>query len=224
VKSTKTLPNSYVHYRDLRPGDYRKGNLLAFIIALPFSLGIYSFYNRLAFFLRADYLQSPTWNPKFDLSILIGLLLVTIAVIAAHESIHGLLLWRFTSERPSIGIQFPGVGVEAPDWYIPRNDLIVIGLAPFIILTTIGMVLLFIVSPQLIRTVVIGLTINIAGSYMDIAVVMYAYLLPKSSLINPAHGYAAIFVKEREGSPDQATNWRSRLRNVIEEEILPRLV
>jgi hypothetical protein len=224
MKSTKTLPNSYEHYRDLRPGDYWKGNLLALIVALPFSLGVYSFFNKLAYFLRVDYVQSPTWNPNFDLSILVGLLLVTIAVIVVHESIHGLLLWRFTGERPSFGIQFPGIGVEAPDWYIPCNQLIVIGLAPLIILTTIGIVLLLTVSPQLIGTVAIGLTINLAGSYMDIAVAMYAYLLPKSALINPAHGYAAIFISEREGLLAQATNWRSRLRNVIEEAILPRLV
>jgi len=224
MKPTKVLPNSYMHYRNLRPGDYRKGNLLALIIALPFSLGVYSFFNKLAFFLRSDYSHSPTWNPKFDLGILIGLLFVTIVVIAAHESIHGLFLWGFTGERPSIGIQFPGVGVEAPDWYIPRDNLIIIGLAPLILLTTIGMVLLFSVSPQLIGTVAIGLTINIAGSYLDIGAAIYSYLLPKSSYINPAHGYTAIFIKEREGLHGQTINWKNRLRNVIEKEILPRLV
>lgn len=224
MKPTKALPNSYVHYRNLRPGDYRKGNLLALIIALPLSVGIYSFFNKLAFFLRSDYLQAQTWNPKFNLDIIIGLLLVTIAVIAAHESIHGLLLWRFTGERPNISIQFPGIGVEAPDWYIPRNNLIIIGLAPLIVLTIIGIALLFTVSPHLIGTVAIGLTINIAGSYLDIAVAMYCYLLPKSSFINPAHGYAAIFIKEREELYDQTTNWKSRLRNVIEKEVFPKLV
>jgi hypothetical protein len=198
--------------------------LLALVIALPFSVGVYSFFNKLAFLLRSDYSQSPIWNPKFNLGIFIGLLFVTIAVIAAHESIHGLLLWHFTGERPNIGIQFPGIGVEAPNWYIPRNKLIIIGLAPLILLTTVGAALLFTVSPQSIGAVAIGLTINIAGSYLDIAVAMYSFLLPKSSFINPAHGYAAIFIKESKGFHDQTTNWKSRLRNVIEKEVLPRLV
>lgn len=224
MKPTKVLPNSYIHYRNLRPGDYKKENLLALIVALPFSVGVYLFFNKLAFILRSDYSQTPTWNPKFNLGILIGLFFVAIAVIVAHESIHGLLLWSFTGERPNISIQFPGIGVESSDWYITPNYLIIVGLAPLLLLTTIGMALLFIVSPQSIGTVAIGLTINIVGSYLDIVVAMYSYLLPKSSFINPAHGYAAIFIKEREGMYNQTKDWKCRLRNVIEKEVLPRLI
>jgi hypothetical protein len=224
MKPTKTLPNSYVHYSNLRPGKYRKGHLLALLIALPLTVGVYSLFNKLAYLFRVDYSQSPTWNPKFNLGVIIGLLFVTITVIAAHECTHGLLLWLFTHERPNLGVQFPGVGVEAPDWYIPRNMLMIVGLAPLILLTLLGLVLLFAVSPDLVKTVAIGLTINIAGSYMDIAVVIYAYLLPISSFINPARGYAAIFIKETEGLHDEVPKWKSRLRNIIEQEVLPRLV
>lgn len=224
MKPQKTLPSSYVHHKDLRPGKYRKGHLLIMIIAIPITLGVYSFFNKVAFLVRLGHLQSPMWNPKLNLGILIGLLLVAVTVIAAHECTHGLLLWLFTRERPNLGIQFPGVGVEAPDWYLPRNLLMMIGIAPLILLTLIGLVLLFTVSPNIIGTVAIGITINIVGAYMDIAVVMYAYLLPKSAYIRPARGYASIYIKEADGSQDKVSEWKSRLRSKIEQEVLPKLV
>jgi hypothetical protein len=224
MKPTKTLPSPYIHYIDLCPGKYRKGHLLVLLIAIPITLGIYSFLNKVAFLVRLDHLQSPTWNPKMNLEILIGLLLVTLAVIAAHEGVHGLLLWLFTRERPNLGIQFPGVGVEAPEWYIPRNQLMIVGIAPLILLTLIGAVLLFTVPSNMIGTVAIGMTINMAGSYMDIAVVMYAYLLPISAYIRPDRGYASIFFKRVEGLQDTVPEWKCRLRRRIEQEILPKLV
>ncbi len=224
MKLTRSLPNSYVHYIDVRPNKYRKAHTIALIIALPITLGVFLFFIELAYLLRVDYSKSSSLNPASKLWVIIGLLVVPIIVIAVHECMHGLLIWIFTHEFPNLHIQILGVSVEAPDWYIPRNKLILIGLAPLILLTLIGISLLFVVPPEIIGTVAIGLTINIVGSYVDIAVAMYANLLPKSSLINLSHGQISIFNMETKDLHDKVPKWKRRLRHVIEQEILPRLV
>jgi hypothetical protein len=221
MKPVKVLPPSYIHYRDLKPPEYKKAHFLFFILALPLTWGVYTLLNRIADLLRPDYAYSPGLNPSFKPGIIAGLLLVAIVVIVAHELIHALLLWLFIRDRVEVSIHFPGIGIETPDWYIPRNKLLVVSLAPLIGLTLIGIAFLFIVPRSFIGTVVLAITINIVGAYLDVAVAAYTFLLPPSAYICPDHGYAAIFI--REASQANASNWRTRLRVFLEREILPRL-
>ena len=41
MESTKSLPESYDHYLNTRPGDYRKAHLCALLNAIPLKVGIY---------------------------------------------------------------------------------------------------------------------------------------------------------------------------------------
>ena len=60
---------------------------------------------------------------------------------------------------------------------------------PLFLVTLLGAILLFFVPPHYIGMVAIGSTINVAGSYMDLAVFLYTFLLPKISYIQPAEGF-----------------------------------
>ena len=219
MKPTKSLPDTFKHHLDLRPGDYRKGHLLFLLVTLPLSVGIYVLFTELAKIIRPDVVQSPTWNPNFSISVLLSIVLIFIIVAIVHESIHGMLIWIYTGELPKLGIQFPGKGVEAPDWFIPRENMFLIELAPLIFVTVICALLLFVIPPKFVGMVAIGSTINAAGSYMDLAVFLYTYLLPDKSYIKPAEGYASIFIKEF----DEST-WKSRLLMALEQKILPILL
>lgn len=223
MRPTKTLPASYVHYGNLEPDKYKKAHLLAFLLAIPLTLGIYTFLNKLAGMLRVDHPIARTWNPSFNPRTIVGLILVMMAVIAVHELIHSLLLWLFICERPSISVGFPGIGIETPEWYLPSSTLLLVSLAPLISLTLVGLVLLFTVPRNLIGTISIATTTNIVASYQDVAVAIYVFLLPESAFINPAHKYAAIFVKETsqvEKGQAEEPKWKTRLRIFLEQEIL----
>jgi len=225
MRPTKTLPASYVHYGNLEPTKYRKAHLLALLLAIPLTLGIYTLLNKLADMLRVD--NNPftrTWNPSFDPRSIVGLLLVVVAVIAVHEFVHGLLLWLFIREPPSISVGFPGVGIETPEWYLPRNTLLTVGLAPLILLTFLGLVLLLTVPRNLIGTISIAITTNIVASYQDLAVAIYTFLLPESAFINPAHKHAAIYVKGTQAVEicEEKPNWKEQLWVFLEKTLFPK--
>jgi len=219
MESTKSLPDTYKHHLDLRPGDYRKGHLLVLLITLPLAVGIYILFIALARIIRPEIVQSPTWNPNFSISVLFSILAVFFIVTIVHESIHGMLIWIYTGEIPKLGIHFPGIGVEAPDWYIPREQMMFIELAPLFFITIIGAVLLFLVPPRYIGMVAISSTINVVGSYMDLGVFLYTYLLPEESYIKPAGGYASIYLDKFDES-----NWKIRLLKSLEQKLLPKFL
>ena len=219
MESTKSLPDNYKHHIDIRPGDYRKGHLLVLLVTLPLAVGIYVLFINLAGINRPEIVQSVSWNPNFSIPVLLSIFFIFVLVAIIHESIHGTLIWIYTSEVPKLGIQFPGIGVEAPDWYIPREQMMFIELAPLFFITIIGAVLLFLVPPRYIGMVAIGSTINVVGSYMDLAVFLYTYLLPEDSYIKPAEGYASIYLDKFEES-----NWKSRLLKSLEQKLLPKFL
>ncbi|MBI9045241.1 MAG: DUF3267 domain-containing protein [Anaerolineaceae bacterium] len=218
MKSTGSLPETYSHHLDLRPGDYRIGHLLVLLIALPLAFGIYVLFISIARITRPEIVQLPGWNPNFSIPVLISIFLIFVLIAIIHESIHGILIWIHTNEIPKLGFQFPGIGVEAPEWYIPRGQMMFIELAPLLIITIIGVVLLFLVPSRYIGIVAIGATINVAGSYMDLAVFLYTFLLPEKSYIRAAEGYASIYVEKLDES-----NWKSHLLKFLEQRLLPKL-
>jgi hypothetical protein len=219
MEPTKSLPDNYKHHLDISPGDYRKGHLLVLLITLPLAVGIYVLFIALARINRSEIIQTPSWNPNFSSPVLLSLFFIFILVAIIHESIHGALIWIHTSEIPGLNIQFPGIGVVAPDWFIPREQMMLIELAPLLLITIIGAALLCLVPQRYIGMVAIGSTINVVGSYMDLAVFLYTYLLPEDSYIKPAKGYASIFFDKFDSS-----NWKSRLLKSLEQKILPKFL
>ena len=219
MESTKSLPESYDHHLDLRPGDYRRGHLLVLLIAIPLTVGIYALFIALARISRPEIVQTLRWNPNFSIPVLLSTLCIFVIVAIIHESIHGILIWIYTGEVPKLGIHFPGIGVEAPNWYIPREKMLLIELAPLFLITILGAILLFFVPPRYIGMVAIGSTINVAGSYMDMSVFLYTFLLPKDSYIRPAEGFASIYIHKCDES-----NWKIRLLKSLEQRLLPKLL
>jgi hypothetical protein len=113
---------------------------------------------------------------------LVAISAITVLVMVVHEFIHGLFFWTFTHSKPEYGFKGVYAYAAAPDWYIPRNQFLVIGLAPLIILTLLGLVLLrFLPSPGVVM-VVFGMTLNAAGAVGDIFIVGLALRKPASCL------------------------------------------
>jgi hypothetical protein len=219
MESTKSLPDTFKHHLDIRPGDFRRGHLLIFLIMVPLAVGIYVLLIALARMHRPEIVQLPSWNPSFNIPVLLSIFFVFLLVGIVHESIHGVLILIYTNEIPKLGVHFPGIGVEAPDWHIPRKQMLLIELGPLFSISIIGAILLLIVPSRYVGLVAIGSTINVVGSYMDLAVFLYTYLLPDNSYIRPAEGYASIYIDEPVES-----NWKSRLLTSLEQRLLPKLL
>ncbi|HEX2924229.1 MAG TPA: DUF3267 domain-containing protein [Chloroflexota bacterium] len=114
------------------------------------------------------------------LGSLIGL---TILVALAHELIHGLFFWLVTRRRPTFGFRGPYAFAASPGCYIHRDQYLVIGLAPLVLMSLIGLVLLLMVPVEAIPAVALMVVFNGAGSVADIFTVGLLLTRPRATLV-----------------------------------------
>jgi hypothetical protein len=94
-------------------------------------------------------------------------------VLLTHELVHGLFYWLFAGKRPRFGIQ--GIAPYAaapPGIYFPRNQVLIVGLAPLLLLTLFGIPLLLIVPVQVVPILLFFVALNASGSTMDLLMVI----------------------------------------------------
>jgi hypothetical protein len=116
--------------------------------------------------------------------IALSLLVAIILLIIMHEAIHGLFFYLFTGRRPRFGFKILYAYAASPEGvYITRSQYFMVGIAPLVIMTLIGMLLIPIIPLIAIPSLVFILILNTSGSVGDI--VMMAWLLrqPKEALI-----------------------------------------
>ncbi len=93
-------------------------------------------------------------------------------VVPLHELVHGLFYWHFSGRRPSLGIAWVGVYVAAPSGvYFPRNQFLIVGIAPLVLLTSLALLLLPIVPVFLVSILVLFVAFNAAGAAGDVLMV-----------------------------------------------------
>ncbi|MCB8968922.1 MAG: DUF3267 domain-containing protein [Ardenticatenaceae bacterium] len=97
-------------------------------------------------------------------------LLVLLTTVIAHELAHAFFFWFFTKERPQIGFGLLYAYAAAPTWHFPRNQFLLIGLAPLIFLSGIGLSLLPFVGETAVSHLILALTLNVAGATGDMYV------------------------------------------------------
>ena len=118
---------------------------------------------------------------------ILGLLFIVAFVIVAHELVHGLFFWMFTRDRPKFGFRGAYAFAAAPDWYLPRDPYLVVGLAPLVVITALGLALVAVVPLLAVPAVLLTVTLNAAGAVGDLAVVAWLLTRPAEALIND-HG------------------------------------
>ena len=67
----------------------------------------------------------------------------------------------------------------APEWYIPRGQYAIVGLAPLVVITIVGLALLLVTPSPAVWAVVFVVALNAAGSIGDLLAV--AWLLAQRS-------------------------------------------
>ena len=193
VKPVKELSSAYVYAGEINVQNRRvilALNLIA--LAMLFVFG-WLFWQMAAAVRTEPFL--PGLSAILDGLEPFWLLLGIVGVFIVHELIHGFFFWRFTGDRPRFGLHIFYAYAAAPDWYLPRNRFIIVGAAPFVLITITGLILLPYIAPQAVTELLIILTLNAAGSVGDLLVIGWLITQPRTTMINDV-GPSITFYKE----------------------------
>ncbi len=109
------------------------------------------------------------YGGTFTSQFLIDIVLSLVMVLLIHELMHGLLYWRLTGKSPDYRIIGILVSVNAPpEFYFPRNQYLIVGIAPLLLLTTIGLVLVVTAPKSVVQIIILFTMFNAAGSVGDL--------------------------------------------------------
>ncbi len=108
---------------------------------------------------------------------------VTVAMLVLHEAAHGLFFYIFTGERPRFGLGAGFAYAAAPGWYLPKCHYVVVGLAPLVLLSLLGLLLMLVVPPGWFLAVMLLVCFNAAGAVGDLWVVLRLLFEPATTLV-----------------------------------------
>jgi hypothetical protein len=89
----------------------------------------------------------------------------------------------FTHEPPRFSLKAGYAFAAAPEWYLPRLQYILVGVSPFLIITTTSMALTRFVAPSLMIYMILIAAFNAAGSIGDWIVVAWILRQPMKILV-----------------------------------------
>lgn len=124
----------------------------------------------LAYFLliRPDLWSVLLSGSEGDLVLLVVSLFLFIALIVVHELIHGACFWLFTRSRPVFGLRGWYAFAAAPGWFLSQRQYLVTSLAPFVLLSLLGMLLMAVLPVTAAALVLILTVFNATSSVGDL--------------------------------------------------------
>ncbi|MGW8317966.1 MAG: metalloprotease family protein [Candidatus Promineifilaceae bacterium] len=203
-KPTKSLPPGYAAAGQIDLGRARAA-LAVNLIGLASLFAFGWFFVQVGRAVRPEAVSGNTFALLSQANIL-ALLLALIATLLLHELIHGLGFWLLSKSRPKFGVHLLYAYAAAPDWYLPRNPFIIVGLAPFLTITLLGLLALPVISVNGVPVLLAAITLNAAGSMGDLIVAGW-FLMRSPNLLAQDSGPA---VRIFEPQPDLETKMRQR--------------
>ena len=186
MKPTRQLPDDYQQIADI---DLIKNQKILVVInivgVLLFLLSGWLFveYFRL---IRPDDLDQ-IQRFKFEnissvINVFFALLFTLFAMVILHEGTHGIFFWIFTRSRPRYAFKGFYAYATAPGWYLPKKQYMIIAVAPLLLITLCGIVLINFVPSSFLIPLLILLTLNASGSVGDLFVFVSLMMKPDTSL------------------------------------------
>lgn len=186
MKTTQTLPTGYVAAGDITLKENRRLVILLNALGIPWFILCTVFFIVVAALLGAF---GAGGSGEFTLTItsllvaLVVLIVTTFAVLVLHEMIHGLFFWLFTRARPRFGFKGAYAYAAAPGWYIPRPQFLAVGLAPLVLISLAGLLILPVTAPPVSLVIVVALILNATGAIGDLYMVVRLLSTPRGVLI-----------------------------------------
>ena len=123
--------------------------------------------------------------------VLLGALLVL--TITLHEAVHGVCFWLVTHERPTFGFMGLYAYAVAPGWYLPRNQYLLVALAPLMLISLGGLLLLLVLPVAALAAVLFVIVTNAASAIGDILVAAWLLRRPRLMLVHDAGTAVTLF-------------------------------
>jgi len=204
MRATTTLPANYRHQATVDLSKSRKAVAGAIVSGIVLLLAAGWLLLRFTDFFRPSALEgtllrgilttTPDGNTSVTLPfpLILGCVVAFLLVMLVHELVHGLFYWWFAGQRPKFGLKGPYVYVAAPpEVYFPRDQYLIVGVAPFVLLTLLGWLLITIAPAVALPTLIFFVAFNAAGAAGDL--LMSACLLSYSSdTLMQDHGTSVI--------------------------------
>jgi hypothetical protein len=188
------LPDNYVEAKHLVATEQRTllWLNLASLVPLVLALLFMGWWGAVVRQLRGPY------NTAFSesLSWLIAVVIVVIVTFGGHELAHGLAI-RWAGHKPRFGMKLhKGVLYATADGALfPRNQFIVIALAPLVLITLIGMILMVFVPDSIGYYVGLIVVLNAAGAIGDMWMTAVVLRYPPDALVRDEADSIRIFTR-----------------------------
>ncbi|MFZ3079055.1 MAG: DUF3267 domain-containing protein [Bellilinea sp.] len=186
MNALQTLPENYqlsagLNMKNL--GLQLKMNIAGFFLLVLFGW----LFTAVAVYLRPD--DAATflllkWEGVSGILTIVIVLALMFVTIVAHEGIHGLGFILLAKAHPIFAFRGVYAYAAAPDWFIPRDSYLVIGLAPFVGISLVGVALMEIVPAAWIAPLVLVCVVNATGAVGDLWVAVLLLRQPQEALSN----------------------------------------
>ena len=171
MNPTKTLPETHILAWAVDMKKDRRLHWLLQVAGLAWFFAASFLVLKMVAALRPDFILAGEFNNVLDV-LLWGLaaLLIIFITVTIHELVHGLFFWLFSKSRPQFGIG-PGYAyAAAPDWFFPKGQYLIIGMAPLVVLTVIGLIAIAFAPLGWLPAIFLVIVFNAGGAIGDIYV------------------------------------------------------
>lgn len=185
MKATQSLPPNYLPVGKVSLKSMKQIILINILGLVLFILSLL-FFPWFAKHFRPDFTSFFEFELTSLIDIVIGLLkiiLPIVLVMVVHEAFHAFFFWFFSKQKPVVGFKGAYGYAALPGWYFPRNQYLIISLAPLFFITLLGLVSLLLLPVSTLKMVLIALIINTPGAAGDIFVVFRLITKPPSSYV-----------------------------------------
>lgn len=139
---------------------------------------------------RALTLESLITIKLMNVPDIMSIALIVIAVIGVlwlHELIHATVFFIHTGAPPRMGMRGPIIFASAIGYLNTRNAMMINALAPFVVISILGVLLMFVVPASVLAWIFIPTVANAAAAGGDFMAVYWLLSLPDDTQIED-HG------------------------------------
>lgn len=200
MQATKSLPSGYVSGGTLDLTKDKRALILLNVAGFVLLVLLGPLFYKIALLLRPDVSLSDLGVTLVGFSdVLLALLAVVVlyaAVIVLHEGAHGIFLWWYSRSRPVFAFRGYYASAAAPGWFFPRNQYIIVGLAPLVLLTVVGFIILLFAPESWFVALITFMVLNASGAIGDMAVVWWLLRQPATGLAFDVGDAVTIYLPE----------------------------